>query len=58
MNSGRKASILEKCCFCGQRIAIDDDDVVQLHAGVVGGLVHADCLAENEGDASGPGEAA
>jgi hypothetical protein len=41
---------IEKCGLCGEAINASDVDTVQLHAGVVGSLVHQECLREYEDD--------
>jgi hypothetical protein len=53
----QRNTIIERCELCGQPVSIDEPDAVQLHAGAVGGLVHADCLRESDDDASVTGEA-
>jgi hypothetical protein len=46
----QRNTIIERCELCGQSISIDEPDAVQIHGGVVGSLVHQDCLRESEDD--------
>jgi hypothetical protein len=48
-------STIERCAFCGEIVSFDEPDVVQLHAGVVGSLVHQQCLLEYD-DVTDTGE--
>ena len=43
----------ERCPVCGAPIDPADEDATQIHGGR-DGFVHADCVREHEGDASGP----
>lgn len=47
---------IERCELCGQAVDPGDLDSVQIHAGIVGGFVHASCLEEYDDAETGENE--